>query len=163
MAVKQFEFWGKSCSGCGREKNLEEFPKNKDGLHGRHSHCKECHNANGREKYSEDTPSRPKGYCHRSAHLKRAYGISVAQYDELLEKQNHCCAICNKHEDEEKKNFSVDHDHISGEIRGLLCAYCNHRVVGRHRDGALLRKIADYVEQGTGWFVPKRVRKRKRK
>jgi hypothetical protein len=57
----------------------------------------------------------------------------------------------------------VDHDHFSGEIRGLLCTYCNYRVVGKHRDGELLRRIADYVEQGTGWFVPKKKKTKKRK
>jgi hypothetical protein len=44
----------------------------------------------------------------------------------------------------------------------LLCRYCNHRLVGRHRDSAVLRRIADYLDVGTGWFVPTK-KKRRRK
>lgn len=98
----------------------------------------------------------------RAYTLNYKYGITEEQYDQLLEKQNHCCAICDKHSTESSKRLAVDHDHVTGEIRGLLCDYCNYRVVGKHRDGAKLRKIADYVEQGTGWFVPPKRPKRKR-
>lgn len=98
----------------------------------------------------------------RGGHLKRTYGITLTQYDELLAKQDEKCAICDKHESEFNVKLAVDHDHVSGEIRGLLCRYCNHRLVGRHRDAALLRRIADYVEKGTGLFVPEK-KKRRRK
>lgn len=102
----------------------------------------------------------------RDARLLRVYGITAAQYDSLLAGQDHSCKICFRHEDEFKTRLAVDHDHHTGEIRGLLCAYCNHRLVGRWRDAELLRRIADYVEQGTGWFVPgkaKTCKKRKTK
>lgn len=95
--------------------------------------------------------------------LKRKYGINLEKYNQLLKKQNNCCAICDKHKDEFKINLAVDHNHITGEIRGLLCSYCNRYVIGRHRDGNLLRKMAAYVEQGTGLYVPKKKRPVKRK
>jgi len=167
MVEDQFHFWGKSCSECGKEKDLEDFPKNRNGLHGRHSLCKECHNKASRERYENQkrgtSNKRVPGYDYRSSYLKRVYGISVAQYEELLEKQHHCCAVCGKHENEEKKSLAVDHNHKTGEVRGLLCNYCNHRLVSRHTDGNLLRKIADYIEQGTGWFVPKKKPKRRKR
>ena len=104
----------------------------------------------------------------REYRLNRLYGITSEQYNLLLEKQSNCCAVCNKDASTFKNKLAVDHNHQNGEIRGLLCFYCNHRLVGRWRDSHLLRKIADYVEQGTGWFVPEdfktgRTRKRKRK
>lgn len=100
----------------------------------------------------------------RAYSLKRLYGITLEQYDELLAKQEGKCGVCDKHESEFKVRLAVDHNHVSGEVRGLLCNYCNHRLVGRHRDPALLRKIADYLEGGTGWFVPpKKPRKRRKK
>lgn len=102
----------------------------------------------------------------RQYHLLRKFGITPEQYDELFEKQGGKCALCSKTGEEQGRALAVDHDHTTGEIRGLLCNYCNHRVVGRHRDGDLLRRMADYVEQHTGWFVPpqkKRRRKRTRK
>lgn len=101
----------------------------------------------------------------RESHLRLHYGITTEQYDEMLAKQDHACAICTRHKDQFKTRLAVDHNHVTGEIRGLLCAYCNHRIVGRHRDGQLLRRIADYVDQGTGLFVPEKrpIKRRKRK
>lgn len=98
----------------------------------------------------------------REYHLKRTYGISLDQYNALLKKQKHRCNVCKRHEKEFDKNLSVDHDHVTLEIRGLLCTYCNRYIVGRHRDASLLRTAAKHVEQKTGWFVPKK-RRRKRK
>lgn len=100
---------------------------------------------------------RARGYA-----LKRKYGITLEQYDELLEKQNGSCAICSKHSSTFKTALAVDHDHRTGRIRGLLCTHCNYRMVAKHRDGDLLRKIADYIEQGTDWYVPEK-KKKKRK
>lgn len=99
----------------------------------------------------------------REARLRRIYGIGIEEYNSLLSKQNGCCAICERPESEFKTRLAVDHNHATGEIRGLCCNHCNRRIVGRHRDGALLRRLADYVEQGTGWYVPKRRRTVKRK
>jgi len=101
----------------------------------------------------------------RRSALRRKYGISLEQYNELFNQQKGKCAVCERDHTEFNTSLAVDHNHVTGEIRGLLCNYCNHRVVGRHRDAKLLRKLADYVEQGTGWFVPKKKRpvKRKRK
>jgi DNA-directed RNA polymerase subunit RPC12/RpoP len=99
----------------------------------------------------------------RERHLKAKYGLSIEKYNQLLNKQNGKCAICEKDSSEFKQNLAVDHNHATGEIRGLLCSYCNHRLVGRHRDGNLLRKMADYVDGGTGWFVPKKKRTKTRK
>lgn len=98
----------------------------------------------------------------REGHLRRLYGLTLEQYNELLQRQDEKCPVCLRHKDEFTTNLAVDHDHITGEIRGLLCNYCNHRMVGRHRDSALLRRIADYLEIGTGWFVPPK-KKRRRK
>lgn len=55
--------------------------------------------------------------------LKCRYNITLDQYDEIFEQQNGVCAICG--EPEIKKRLSVDHDHKTGKIRGLLCQRCN--------------------------------------
>lgn len=108
----------------------------------------------------------------RSSSLKRYYGITEEIYQELLEKQNYCCAICNKHQDLEKKRFAVDHAHTKSEfipegaIRGLLCWSCNHRFVGKHTDPVLFESAAKYLRQHTGLIVPEKYtkgRKTKRK
>lgn len=56
--------------------------------------------------------------------LKAKYGITPEQKDEILKSQNYRCAIC-KSTDFGSKNWCVDHDHYTGEIRGLLCNGCN--------------------------------------
>lgn len=94
-------------------------------------------------------------------HLKRKYGITKEQYNSLLEKQNGCCAICDK-DCLKGIRLAVDHDHHTNEIRGLLCSYCNHKVIGRHRRGGVLPRAVEYLERDyTGWFAPlkKRVRR----
>ena len=53
------------------------------------------------------------------------YGITSEQYDIIYTKQNGCCAICGKHETKLNRKLSVDHDHETGIIRGLLCYKCN--------------------------------------
>jgi hypothetical protein len=57
-----------------------------------------------------------------SGDLKRRYGISPAEYDALLAKQGGVCAICRKRS---KERLCVDHCHLTGTIRGLLCHACN--------------------------------------
>jgi hypothetical protein len=56
--------------------------------------------------------------------LKNVYGITEAEYDEMLKRQNGVCALCQQ--DKPRKNrLSVDHDHNTGRVRGLLCVPCN--------------------------------------
>lgn len=98
----------------------------------------------------------------REYHLKRLYGITNDQYQELLEKQDHKCFVCQKHETEFKTKLAVDHNHKTGEIRGLLCNYCNHRIVGRNTDPEIMRRVYEYLSQGTGWIVPSRPKKKRR-
>ena len=62
--------------------------------------------------------------------LKFKYNISIIEYEKLLKQQNYVCAICNEQETHKTKNgnikrLSVDHDHKTGKIRGLLCHRCN--------------------------------------
>lgn len=52
--------------------------------------------------------------------LKGLYGISLTDFNAMKEQQGNSCAICKK-----GRKLVVDHDHTTGEIRGLLCARCN--------------------------------------
>ena len=55
--------------------------------------------------------------------LIRNYKITSKQYEQILKKQNYLCAICCQNSD--KRKLSVDHDHETGKIRGLICRRCN--------------------------------------
>jgi hypothetical protein len=73
-------------------------------------------------------PERPSAM--RKAHLRRAYGLSLEDYEQLVASHEGRCAIC-KHS--EVGNLPVDHDHKTGRIRGLLCQRCN-RAIGMFKD-----------------------------
>ncbi len=79
--------------------------------------------------------------------LKRNFGISLSQYKEMLSTQNGCCAICEQAERGMRggklKAMPVDHDHITNEVRGLLCSNCN-LILGHAGDSEeiLLKAIA---------------------
>jgi hypothetical protein len=65
--------------------------------------------------------------------LKKNYGITLAQYNEMLTNQNNSCLICNTNQNELSKKLVVDHDHLTGKVRGLLCDKCN-RGLGHFND-----------------------------
>lgn len=73
--------------------------------------------------------------AHKDRMLRSAYGISLGDYNSMLVNQGGVCAICFS-DDVGKKNakyFYVDHDHKTGEVRGLLCHRCN-TFLGHARD-----------------------------
>jgi len=151
----------KVCSKCKGNKPLSAFYKRKIAKDGRNSYCKECEHKEIYE-WRKKNPA-IQSEITRRCRLKRVYGITLEQYDFLLEKQKGCCAICDRHESQFKTRLVIDHNHKTGRIRGLLCNYCNHRLIGRHTDGNLLRRMADYVDGGTDWFVPPIKKKRRRR
>ena len=60
---------------------------------------------------------------------------------EFLKKQNGKCAICGKPQTAFKKRLNLDHNHKTGQLRGLLCYFCNKFVVGRHTFESALKLI----------------------
>jgi hypothetical protein len=77
------------------------------------------------------------------SHLRRTFGIEPAVYYAILDKQKNTCAICKS---KPKERLHVDHDHVSGKIRGLLCGNCN-RAIGLLKDSpAIIRSAAGYLE-----------------
>lgn len=99
----------------------------------------------------------------RDRYLLGKYGLNESDYDAILVGQGGTCALCPKTEAEEGLKLAVDHDHKSGVVRGILCRYHNHRVVGRHTDSELLRRVADYIERDTGFRAPKKRPRKRRK
>jgi hypothetical protein len=74
---------------------------------------------------------------------ERLYGISEDRYTELWAQQGGVCAICL--EDSEKKGLGVDHDHDTGEIRGLLCSQCNGAIGMLRERPDLMQRATDYL------------------
>jgi len=83
--------------------------------------------------------------------LKYKYNITVEQYDQMFEEQNGVCAICGKPETTKNQwgtlRLSVDHDHVTGRVRGLLCTRCNN-IIGRADDDVtILLNAGIYLEK----------------
>lgn len=98
------------------------------------------------------TGSRCKACASKAAHrtyLKATYGITREEYEELLEFQEGRCYICRRQV--HSRRLAVDHDHKTGEVRGLLCSDnergCNHAILGHISGLEMARRIVDYLEE----------------
>lgn len=131
----------KRCYWCKEIKHKDQFYKNKSKYDGLTSSCKQC-TPLIREHVTKNNPD-----MIRRSKLKAAYNISLEEYNSMFSYQEGKCAICDKHQSEFKHRFCVDHDHITGQIRGLLCHTCN-RALGLLKDNVdnLLRAI-DYLKE----------------
>lgn len=81
----------------------------------------------------------------QNGHLRRKYGMTMEDYEAMLAKQNGGCAICSRIKDSHKK-LSVDHDAVTGRIRGILCENCNRAIGQLGHDVARLRNAINYLE-----------------
>jgi Recombination endonuclease VII len=165
----------KRCKKCGETKPLAEFHKATDMKDGYRSECKTCARAIRRAWYAanrekaiadvrrwqqenkEHLHEYRRGYRKRrkaedrDGHLRRTFGITQADYEALLARQGGGCAICGRTPG--KVALHVDHDHETGDIRGLLCVGCNNALGQFHDDPGLLAIAADYVGCGVRPFV----------
>lgn len=80
----------------------------------------------------------------QSAVLKQSFGITLDEYDEMLDAQGGTCAIC-KRVPLTTRRHAVDHDHESGIIRGLLCGVCNTGLGLFHSDAERMMAAIDYL------------------
>lgn len=85
-----------------------------------------------------------KRYYYRKHHLMYTYGITPEKYEAILASQGGVCAICRKPASNQR--LSVDHDHKTGKVRGLLCRRCNV-MLGYARDQyQLFHLMAEYLK-----------------
>jgi hypothetical protein len=95
-----------------------------------------------------------KGLCHAHymKHIRwRKKGVDATRYQEMLREQGGVCAICAQPErapdkaSGKTKDLAIDHDHVTGAIRALLCSNCNRGLGLFNDDDALLAKAQSYV------------------
>ena len=129
----------KKCCHCNINKSTNEFGKNKRTKDGLQSFCKECRTDRERRYWKSDSTVR----SHKNARLKRMYGISIEQYEDMLEKQKGVCYLCG--EIPKSKGLAVDHCHKTGKVRGLLCINCNTMLGKFERNPSLLGNMQRYL------------------
>ena len=118
----------KQCPKCCEWKLHSLYGCNNSNLLSLSTYCKDCEHAKG---------------------LERRYALSRDDYLALLSVQGGACKVCGSRSPEcGKDNLFVDHDHVTGSVRGLLCHACN-AMVGYSRDNPeILRNGAAYLEGG---------------
>jgi hypothetical protein len=141
----------KECAKCKELKLESEFYKVSKTNPKLRTVCKTCcaetfkiNYKKNPEKYRRYTSSRSyRPALKRKANLK-TFGLTVAEYDQMLVAQNNVCAICSN-TCSSGKRLAVDHCHITGKIRGLLCRRCNQSIGKFHDDPVLIQKAVDYL------------------
>lgn len=120
------------CISCKIDKSSEMFSRNKSRKSGYTNTCKECrsvyikkHYVDNKEYYKDKANSRrlSKPEDILDGKLKYSFNISLEQFKYLLKLQNNVCAICKQ--PSKDKRIAVDHCHVTGKVRGLLCNNCN--------------------------------------
>jgi hypothetical protein len=115
------------------------------------SWCKECENSASKSRYVPKPPveKTKKPYNPLTAikrRLRNRYNITHGKYLELYEKQEGKCAICGEERDlGGTGGLYVDHNHRSGEVRGLLCPGCNAAIGIFKDDVNLMQKAINYL------------------
>jgi hypothetical protein len=160
----------KTCNKCGVAQPMENFYSSPGMRDGRRGDCKNCNLKAKHDRYSADPAaakarvkrwqqanadrvnasqrrrrSTPEAKLReRAGHLMRKYGMTIEQYDAMLEAQGGGCFICGR-PPREDISLHVDHDHLTGKVRGILCFCCNNALADFQDDPSLLRKAASYV------------------
>jgi len=156
----------KRCGKCKEWKSLSEFGKsssNKDGLRNTCRECRKKYNQahrvkkaeynkeylrihgtkirEGQKKYRQTEHG--KLMC-RKGDLKKSFGITLEDFDKMVENQNGVCAICGNINIKGHK-LCVDHNHETGEIRALLCDHCNHLLGCAKENIIVLQSAINYL------------------
>jgi hypothetical protein len=162
----------KQCNVCGERKPLTEFYKADGCVDGRRGDCRTCFQAKRKahrdanpdvleaarartrrwmaenpERYAENhrrfVESGGQKRSFRKTHLKKKYGLTPEQYEARLERQGGVCLICGRPPG--KTALHVDHCHVTGRVRGLLCFRCNAALGQFDHDPEVIARAHEYV------------------
>ena len=130
------------CQGCGKEYELGVDST-------QHKYCSTS--CRGKWHYNRWKSSGGKRDARKQKTywLRNKYGISADDYDNMLEAQGHRCACCGTDEPT-GYNWHVDHNHSTGDVRGLLCSKCNQGIGLFDESIEKLNSAIAYLEKHNG-------------
>jgi Autographiviridae endonuclease VII len=140
----------KICSKCEQEKFIRSFWRQAHGFLGRDAYCKKCRGNYNQQSYRVKKKQDP--LYGRSRKLRKAFNLTVGEYSAKAEAQQNLCAICHQPETVFGRNrnrpmlLSVDHNHATGQNRGLLCSNCNRGLGMFAESGARLQSAIEYLK-----------------
>ena len=169
------ELTSKTCPKCKELKSLLDFSNNKNNKDGKSYECKKCSAErikDLRKKEPEKFKERAKVWREtnpdyikqwklrnskrtkenkRKEYLKGKYGITQEHYDDMRKHQNYKCFTCDKHENDSHNAgptaLNVDHCHVSGKLRKLLCMSCNIALGKVADDISILQNLIKYLKE----------------
>lgn len=132
------------CTACKKLKPVGEFNKEKKNVHGLKTKCREC----SHDHYAKTQKENSKLYM-RTRNLRLKFDMNETEYKQMFDAQDGTCAICGQSETKILQGvllqLCVDHNHETGEIRGLLCNACNAGL-GYFKDNAeYLARASTYL------------------
>jgi hypothetical protein len=127
----------KVCSDCRAELPLTAFGRNRAQPDGLANQCHDCLAAS-RKRWNEQNPEYYQAWRN---------GLSASQYKALVKAQGGECAVCKRAQKHPFRRLHVDHDHVTGNFRSLLCHSCNAALGQVQDDPVILRALADYIER----------------
>lgn len=122
------------CPVCAVVKPIAEYGATGRGRKRRY--CKSCSRKTKSRRLSRNSRSPAQRQKARDEHLQRVYGIGLTAFEAMLDAQGGRCANPGCRTDDPGKQWHVDHDHITGKVRGVLCPSCNSSLglLGENRD-----------------------------
>lgn len=164
----------KVCKKCGKKKGYSAFHIDRRTSDGLKYRCRLCTNktkamwrarnadkvqAGRRESYQKNLATY-RAYSQSSSRRRaiftfklRSYGLTIAQFEEMVKAQKGRCAICDKLPSEalghNHHRLCIDHDHKTGAVRGLLCVRCNAGLGAFSDSAELMENAKNYITKHT--------------
>jgi hypothetical protein len=131
VRTERADKWFVKCKSCGQEheQSSRQIQRN--------AASRKCENFK---------PHNYTGIAKDDALIRRTYGITLEQYQELLISQNNGCAICGRTEEPDGRRLAIDHDHQTGDVRGVLCNNCNNGLGSFSDNIEQMLKAIDYLK-----------------
>ena len=133
---------GRTCRKCGLTERYAS------------GQCVYCTRERSRTQFRSQQSRQEQYRKHKNGYILKGnvkfYGMTLGEYNALLEMQHFVCAICEHPEATPRRRLSIDHNHITNKIRGLLCLNCN-RALGNFKDDLnILKAAVNYMETMDG-------------
>ena len=155
----------KTCPACNQTLCLDSFGTDRNRKDQKNVYCKACvmvswHRRKHKMPKKKYNPEYSRNYRNnlneeqklkssaqkRASFLRTRYGITPEQYDSMFASQDGKCAICER---SIERKLMVDHNHINGIVRGLLCGPCNRFLgfIKADETARLAQNLLNYVKR----------------
>lgn len=140
----------KRCPTCNTVKPISDYWRGQ-------VYCIPCHKNKQNTQWHSRTPK-----SRLEQHLKYKYGITQAEFNEAWQKQDGNCAICENElpdlmeYNNRRRGYAIDHNHDTGEFRGILCLNCNSMLGMSKDDIGVLQSAIIYLEERGSYAAKKK-------